>query len=248
MSISIQSKSTRFESIFYANTLNHIVLLASFFALAEPAIAHGVGARDSSLILGVAGSQPVLFAYLGAKHMITGVDHLLYLLGVFFFLQRPRDVLLYATLFSLGHSTTLLLGVLIGTPVNAILIDVVIGLSIVYKALENLGAFRTATGSRIDPHVAIFAFGLCHGLGLASKLQEINASAVLNINNLLFFNVGVELGQFSFLTGLLLLRYTIQARPRVARYKVNVNIGLLYAGFVLALTQTTHYIQTKGLL
>ena len=112
------------------------------------------------------------FLYLGAKHMVTGYDHLLFLFGVIFFLYRMRDVGLYVTLFAVGHSVTLLYGVLSGTHVDAYLLDAVIGFSVVYKALDNLGAFRRWFGVQPDTKAAVFAFGLIHGFGLATNFDE----------------------------------------------------------------------------
>src|SRR5262249_62126250 len=105
------------------------------------------------------GIHLVPFVYLGAKHMVTGYDHLLFLAGVIFFLYRLKDVALYVTLFAIGHSVTLLLGVLAGIHANTYIVDAIIGLSVVYKALENIGAFRRM-GLRIDPRAAVFLFGL----------------------------------------------------------------------------------------
>jgi hypothetical protein len=110
--------------------------------------------------------------YLGAKHMVTGYDHLLFLVGVIFFLYKPRDIILYVSLFTLGHSITLLAGVLLELEVNVYLIDAIIGLSVVYKAFENIDGFKQILGFQFDTRIAVFLFGLCHGLGLASKLQE----------------------------------------------------------------------------
>src|SRR5690606_24673785 len=114
---------------------------------------------------------------LGAKHMVTGYDHLLFLVGVIFFLHRLRDVALYVTMFSLGHSVTLLSGVLGQIHVSPHLVDAVIGLSVVYKALDNLGGFRTLFGAAPNPKLAVLGFGLVHGFGLATKLQDIQLSA-----------------------------------------------------------------------
>ena len=111
--------------------------------------------------------------YLGAKHMVTGYDHLLFLVGVIFFLYRTRDVVTYVSLFTLGHSMTLLVGVLADVPANAYLIDAIIGLSVVYKGFENIGGFDRLVGYRPDARAAVLVFGLFHGLGLATKLQEL---------------------------------------------------------------------------
>ena len=126
-----------------------VSLLASLAAtlMASPAWAHGVSAADRAFM---ERGGLMAFLYLGAKHMVTGYDHLLFLFGVIFFLYRLRDVGLYVTLFAVGHSVTLLYGVLSGTHVNAYLVDAVIGFSVVYKALDNLGAFQRWFGVQPD--------------------------------------------------------------------------------------------------
>src|SRR5215208_554178 len=147
------------------------VLLALLFVPAD-ALAHGVTAGDKGYIQEVAGVLLMPFAYLGAKHMVTGYDHLLFLLGVIFFLYRLKDIGIYVTLFAVGHSTTLLLGVLTGVSVSAYLVDAIIGLSVVYKALDNLGAFQRWFGVQPNTKAATLIFGLFHGFGLAAKIQE----------------------------------------------------------------------------
>ena len=140
--------------------------------LPDPAAAHPMDTQNAAFVQGVDGPAPAPFMYLGAKHMMTGYDHLLFLVGVIFFLYRLRDVVLYVSLFTLGHSITLLLGVLGGFEVNAYVIDAIIGLSVCYKAFENMGGFERVLGFRPNTKVAVLVFGLFHGLGLATKLQE----------------------------------------------------------------------------
>src|SRR5688500_14343284 len=155
-------------------------------------LAHGVADDDKAFIERTAGPQLVAFAYLGAKHMVMGYDHLLFLVGVIFFLYRTRDVAAYVTLFAVGHSVTLLYGVLGGTQVNAYLVDAIIGLSVVYKALDNLGAYRRWFGVQPDTKLAVLIFGFFHGFGLATKLQEFSLSQEGLVANIVAFNVGVE--------------------------------------------------------
>ena len=126
------------------NARPNIRLLAlPLLLLAGVALAHTVAEGDQDFVRNSTGAQIVPFIYLGAKHMVTGYDHLLFLAGVIFFLYRLKEVALYVTLFAIGHSSTLLLGVLTGLHVNPYLIDAIIGLSVVYKALDNMGAFGT---------------------------------------------------------------------------------------------------------
>ena len=138
-------------------TLTALLLVA---LLPADALAHGVTAGDKGYIQETEGVRLIPFIYLGAKHMVTGYDHLLFLLGVIFFLYRLKDVGVYVTLFAIGHSTTLLFGVLTGVSVSSYLIDAIIGLSVVYKALDNLGAFRAWFGLQPNTKAATLIFGL----------------------------------------------------------------------------------------
>ncbi len=171
--------------------------------VASVASAHGVAGGDAQYLESVTGVQLFPLMYLGAKHMVTGYDHLLFLAGVIFFLYRLKDVALYVTLFAVGHSVTLLVGVLGGVHANAYVVDAIIGLSVVYKALENIGAFKRM-GIHINSRAAVFAFGLAHGFGLSTKLQDLRLSTDGLVGNIVAFNVGVELGQFAALAVILL--------------------------------------------
>src|SRR5262245_24496034 len=163
------------------------VLGAGLLLLASIALAHTVAEGDQQFVAGNKGANILPFIYLGAKHMVTGYDHLLFLVGVIFFLYRLKDVALYVTLFAVGHSTTLLAGVLGGFHVNAYLIDAIIGLSVAYKALENLDAFRTWIGWQPNTKLAVLIFGFFHGLGLATKLQELALAREGLIANMVAF-------------------------------------------------------------
>jgi hypothetical protein len=205
-------------------------------------LAHGVAGADKAFMEHNAGRQLAVFVYLGAKHMVTGYDHLLFLFGVVFFLYRLRDVAGYATLFALGHSTTLLLGVLGGWRVDAHLVDAVIGLSVVWKALDNLGAFRRWFGVQPDARAAVLVFGFFHGLGLATKLQELRLSADGLVPNMLAFNVGVELGQILALAAILLVMGLWRRSAAFGRQAFAANTVLMGAGFVLVGLQMTGYL------
>ena len=217
-------------------------LVAGLLALsvAGLAAAHGVSGDDASFVAGVRGVAFGPFAYLGVKHMVTGYDHLLFLAGVIFFLYRLRDVAVYASLFALGHSLTLLGAVLLGWRANAYLVDAVIGLSVAYKAFENLGGF-TRLGIAIPPRGAVFAFGLFHGLGLATKLQELSLSREGLAVNLIGFNLGVELGQLCALTIMVLLFALWRARPSFLRQAWAANTLLMAAGVLLSAYQLAGY-------
>ena len=210
------------------------LLSCSLMLLVLPllASAHGVAARDAGFIETVQGVQVLPFMYLGAKHMVTGYDHLLFLAGVIFFLHRLRDVALYASLFALGHSLTLLTSVMLGWKANAQIVDAIIGLSVAWKAFENLGGLQTL-GIGLDSRLAVLGFGLVHGLGLATKLQALNLSAEGLLGNMLAFNVGVELGQLTALTFMVLLFALWRSSGSFERHARTVNYLLLIAGLLL---------------
>jgi hypothetical protein len=203
--------------------------------------AHNVDEAAQQYLASNVGPQIIPFAYLGAKHMVTGYDHLLFLLGVIFFLYRLKDVALYVTLFAVGHSTTLLLGVLGGIGVNPFIIDAIIGLSVVYKAFDNLDGFRTLFGFEPEPRLAVLFFGFFHGLGLATKLQELKLSDDGLVANMVAFNVGVELGQFLALGVILIAMNYWRRTTSFMRFAGQVNVVLMAAGFALAGYQLTAY-------
>lgn len=223
------------------------IALLVIIALRSTAHAHGVGEDDRAFIEGASGMAIGPYMYLGAKHMVTGYDHLLFLFGVIFFLYRMKDVGTYVTLFAIGHSTTLLVGVLFDIRANPFLIDAIIGLSVVYKALDNLDAFRTLFGRAPNPKAAVLVFGFFHGFGLASKLQELTLSKDGMVANLVSFNVGVELGQFMALGAILIAMNLWRLTDNFRRSAIIANAGLMCAGFVLIGFQLTGYLMQKGL-
>ena len=208
------------------------LLGAGVAVLAATAFGHAISGDNAAYVQALDGPAVAAFAYLGAKHMVTGLDHLLFLVGVVFFLHRLKDVLLYVSLFTLGHSITLLAGVLGGWNVNAYLVDAVIGLSVAYKAFENMGGFARLRW-RVNTRLAVLAFGLCHGMGLATKVQELYLSERGLATNLVSFNVGVELGQFTALAGVVGLLAWWRRQPSFERSSFAVNATLLAAGFLL---------------
>jgi hypothetical protein len=208
-------------------------LCACALALPGGALAHGVDSSTESFLLANEGRAIVPFLYIGAKHMVTGYDHLLFLVGVIFFLYRSRDVLLYVSFFTLGHSLTLIAGVLHGTGVNPYLIDAIIGFSVVYKGFDNLGGFRRLLGFQPNTQAAVLIFGLFHGLGLATKLQEFTLAQEGLLPNLLAFNVGVELGQFSALALIVIAISFWRHHASFLRFAAATNTLLMSGGFVL---------------
>ena len=220
-------------------------LMALLFAPAE-AWAHGVAAGDKGYLQNVTGILPIPFAYLGAKHMVTGYDHLLFLFGVIFFLYRLKDIAIYVTLFAVGHSTTLLFGVLTGITVSSHLIDAIIGLSVVYKALDNLGAFRAWFGFQPNTKAATLIFGLFHGFGLATKILEFEISPNGLLPNLISFNVGVEIGQLLALSAILIAMGHWRRTASFVRHAYSANVALMTAGFLLMGYQLAGYFLTAN--
>jgi hypothetical protein len=215
--------------------------LTSLMLAPATAFAHGVTLGDKGYIQEIFGVHLVPYAYLGAKHMVTGYDHLLFLTGVIFFLYRLRDVGLYVTLFAVGHSTTLIFGVLTGVSVSAFLIDAIIGLSVAYKALDNLGAFPKWFNVQPDARAATLVFGLFHGFGLATKILDFEMSPAGLVPNLIAFNVGVEIGQLVALAAILTFMNHWRRTPAFGRHAYMTNVAIMAAGFVLTGYQLVGY-------
>lgn len=205
------------------------------------AAAHAVAEGDKGYIQEIYGVHLVPFMYLGAKHMVTGYDHLLFLLGVVFFLYRLQHIAIYVTLFAIGHSTTMILGVWFGWNVSPYLIDAIIGLSVVYKALDNLGAYQRWFGYQPNTKAATLIFGFFHGLGLATKILEYDIAQDGLLPNLLAFNVGVELGQLIALAMILIAMGYWRRTASFWKHAYTANVLMMTAGFVLIGYQLTGY-------
>ena len=216
---------------------------ACLLTLLWPALtwAHNVSKRDASFVQSNRGAAIGPFLYLGAKHMLTGYDHIMFLIGVIFFLYRLTDVVKYVSLFTLGHSTTLLLGVFTGVRANSYLIDAVIALSVVYKAFDNIGGFQRFLGFEPNTKIAVLVFGLFHGFGLATKLQELTLARAGLITNIISFNVGVEIGQVLALSAVLILLSYWRAQGGFLKHAIAANAALMTGGFILLSYQLTGY-------
>jgi hypothetical protein len=210
--------------------------------LIDPAFAHNVTQGDKGYILEMTGMNLLPFTYLGAKHMVTGYDHLLFLFGVIFFLYKPKHIGIYVSLFAIGHSVTLLFGVLFGTAVSSYVIDAIIGLSVVYKALDNMGAYQRWFGYQPNTKAATLIFGLFHGFGLATKIQEFDIAPDGLIPNLLAFNVGVEIGQLLALGAILIAISYWRRTESFWRHAYTANVAVMSAGFMLIGYQLTGYV------
>jgi len=218
-------------------------LLAILAALLLPATggAHNVSKNDAKFVQANQSRAIGPFLYLGAKHMVTGYDHLLFLVGVIFFLYRLKDVVQYVSLFTIGHSLTLLLGVLGGVHANSYIVDAIIGLSVVYKAFDNMDGFKRFLGFQPNTKLAVLLFGLFHGFGLATKLQEFALSRNGLVANIVSFNVGVEIGQVLALTGVLILLSYWRTRDGFLRHAFVTNTVLMTGGFILTGYQIAGY-------
>jgi len=215
---------------------------AAVMIAGAPAQAHPMEGSNAGFVQSVDGPAPGPFLYLGAKHMVTGYDHLLFLVGVIFFLYRLKDVVLYVSLFTLGHSLTLLIGVLADVSVNAYVIDAIIGLSVVYKGFENINGFERVFKVKPNTKVAVLVFGLFHGLGLATKLQEFMVSDNGLVANILSFNVGVEIGQILALTAVLAVLGYWRTRTSFLSHSFMTNTALMVGGFLLAGIQMVGFV------
>lgn len=217
------------------------LLFTALVLHATQAAAHNVTEGDAGYIQEIWGVNLIPFIYLGAKHMVTGYDHILFLLGVVFFLYRMKHVALYVSLFALGHSVTMLAGVYFSWNVNPYMIDAIIGFSVVYKALDNLGAYQRWFGFQPNTKAATLIFGLLHGLGLAAKILDYRIAADGLLPNLIAFNVGVELGQILALAAILIVMGYWRRADSFWRHAYTANVVMMSLGFMLMGLQITGY-------
>lgn len=222
--------------------ISAVVLAACTLLWGEAVLAHAVTLGDKGYIQEITGVQILPFLYLGAKHMVTGYDHILFLLGVIFFLYGMKQIGTYVSLFAVGHSTTMLAGVWFDFGINSYIIDAIIGFSVVYKALDNLGAFERWFGVQPSTKAATLIFGFLHGFGLASKIIEYDIASDGLLANLIAFNVGVELGQLLALAAILVVMTRWRASPSFARQAYAANTLMMTAGFALMGIQITGYL------
>ncbi|ODU35145.1 MAG: hypothetical protein ABS88_01610 [Sphingopyxis sp. SCN 67-31] len=216
-------------------------LALSLFAATGEAMAHAVAEGDKGYIQEISGVNILAFLYLGAKHMVTGYDHILFLFGIIFFLYRMKHIALYVSLFAIGHSTTMLLGVFFDFGINSYIIDAIIGFSIVYKALDNMGAYQRWFGFQPNTKAATLIFGFCHGFGLATKIIEYDISPDGLLPNLLAFNVGVEIGQLLALGAILIVMGFWRRSASFWKHAYTANVVMMTAGFVLMGYQIAGY-------
>lgn len=218
-----------------------VFLILVLFLFPATLSAHNVSKRDASFVQSTTGAAILPFVYLGAKHMVTGYDHLAFLVGVIFFLYKLKDIVIYVSLFTVGHSVTLLAGVLGGIHANPFAIDAIIGLSVVYKAFDNMDGFKRLFGFQPNTKIAVLIFGLFHGFGLATKLQELDLARNGLVTNIVSFNIGVEIGQVIALSAVLIALTWWRTRGGFFRYAFVTNTALMIVGFVLVGYQIAGY-------
>ena len=221
--------------------MSKLVFAILLISLSIDVLAHGVDDDTRVFLEQNVGVQFFPFMYIGAKHMFTGYDHILFLVGVIFFLYRSRDVLLYVSMFTVGHSITLFWGVLGYIHINPYLIDAIIGFSVVYKGFDNLDGFIRVFGKQPSTKVAVLIFGLFHGFGLATKIQEFGLASQGLVTNLIAFNIGVELGQFMALIFIVIAINFWRNLSSFQRFSSITNTMLMSAGLMLMGLQMTGY-------
>jgi hypothetical protein len=218
-----------------------VFLTLGSLGMSAEVLAHAIAQGDKGYIQEISGVNLIAFIYLGAKHMVTGYDHLLFLLGVIFFLYRMQHIAIYVSLFALGHSSTMLLGVYFNVGINSYIIDAIIGLSVVYKALDNVGAYQRWFGFQPNTKAATLIFGFFHGFGLSTKIIEYDISPDGLIPNLLAFNVGVEIGQLLALAMILIVISYWRKTDGFFRHAYTANVAMMSSGFLLIGYQLTGY-------
>ncbi|MBT4792661.1 MAG: HupE/UreJ family protein, partial [Halobacteriovoraceae bacterium] len=224
-------------------------LLLSFIPLLWSAnsLAHGISpeARQAMIDGGY-----LRYIMLGAEHMITGYDHLLFLFGVIFFLTSFKDIVKFISIFTLGHSITLIFATFLGITANYWLIDAVIALSVCYKGFDNNNGFKDYFGFKKAPNLLwmVFIFGLIHGFGLSTRLQQLplGEKGSTMLGRIISFNIGVELGQIIALTIMLFILSTFRKTDFFKRFSKVANDGLILAGFMLLLMQLHGYLHTSS--
>ena len=218
------------------------LLPALFFA--ETLLGHGVSDADKQMM--ISGGY-LEYLWLGASHMLTGYDHLLFIFGVIFFLTKFSDVVKFITAFTIGHCITLIFATFMGITANYFLVDAVIALTVIYKGFDNIDGFRKYL--KMNPPnmlMLVFVFGLIHGFGLSTRLQELPLGTDGLLLKILSFNLGVELGQILALSGMLLILSGWRKTASFAKFSQAANVGLMVAGFGLFAIQINGYFHEAG--
>jgi len=221
-------------------------ILVFLLLLSSVAYAHGISEADKMAMLNGGNLQ---YIWLGATHMLSGYDHLLFLFGVIFFLTNTKDIVKFVTIFTIGHSITLIFATFIGIKANYYLIDAVIALSVIYKAFDNNKGFQNYFGMKHSPNILtmVLLFGLIHGFGLSTRLQQLplGEQGTEMFLHIVSFNVGVEVGQILALIGMLIILTGLRKLEQFTRYSRISNHFLMFLGFLLLLMQLHGYLHTK---
>ena len=217
---------------------NALMTFVAFLPLSQ-IYAHGISDSDKQSMLD--GSY-LVYVRLGASHMLTGYDHLLFLFGVIFFLTKFKDIVKFITAFTLGHSITLIFATFMEITANYFLVDAVIALTVLYKGFDNIDGFQRYLKVK-SPNLLflVFAFGLIHGFGLSTRLQQLPLGDAGLLLKIISFNIGVELGQVLALTAMLFLLAGWRRSASFERFSAASNVGLIVAGFLLFLLQMHGY-------
>lgn len=212
--------------------------------LSVPMHAHGISEADKAAMLE---GGYMRFVGLGASHMLTGYDHLLFLFGVIFFLRKFTDIVKFITVFTIGHSITLIFATFMGITANYFLVDAVIALTVIYKGFDNIDGFQKYLGMR-SPNLLflVFIFGLIHGFGLSTRLQQIPLGEGSLLLQIISFNIGVEFGQVAALTVMLGFLIPWRKTESFRRFSSAANVGLITLGGLLFLMQMHGYLHEKG--
>ena len=220
------------------------VLFLLYLLLSPNLFAHGMSAEDIQAMMD---GGNLRYLWLGATHMLSGYDHLLFLFGVVFFLNTTKDIIRFVTVFTIGHSITLIFATFMGITANYYLIDAVIALSVIYKAFDNNGYFESYLGVK-SPNILfmVLVFGLIHGFGLSTRLQQLplGEQSWDMLFHIISFNVGVELGQIIALIVMLTVLVQWRKRPSFLHFSRITNHALMFAGFMLFLMQLHGYLHT----
>lgn len=215
--------------------MKKLLFLLITFASSQAVWAHGISESDKESM--ISGSY-LDYIGLGATHMITGYDHLLFLFGVIFFLTKFKDVVKFITAFTLGHCVTLIFATFMGISANYFIIDAVIALTVIYKGFDNLDGFKKVF-KRESPNllVLVFIFGLIHGFGLSARLQQLPLGEDGLLLKILSFNLGVELGQIAALSVMLLVLNYWRKHESFKKFSSLSNYALVLAGLGLFVFQ-----------
>ncbi|TGN16936.1 HupE/UreJ family protein [Leptospira idonii] len=215
--------------------MKYFIYIIAGFLLSSGVFAHGMSDADKQKILDAGHLQ---YFELGASHMLSGYDHLLFLFGVIFFLTKFKDIVKFITAFTLGHSITLVFATVYTIQANYFLIDAVIALTVIYKGFDNLDGFKKYLNT-VSPNLLlmVFTFGLIHGFGLSTRLQQLPLPKEGLILKILSFNVGVEVGQVFALTAMLLILAGWRKTKSFQRFSNAMNFGLILLGSLLFLMQ-----------